>query len=68
MTQGSPKPRNTFTELDPVTLPTASSAYLSYWAAILEANVSGMDVPMATKVIAVTPGFIIMTHPIKLAT
>jgi hypothetical protein len=30
--------------------------------------VSGMDVPMATKVIAVTPGFIIITHPIKLAT
>ena len=27
MTHGSPRPRNTLTQLDPVTLPTAESAY-----------------------------------------
>ena len=30
ITHGSPSPRKTFTELDPVTLPTAESAYFSY--------------------------------------
>lgn len=53
MSQGSPKPKNTLTELLPVTLPTALSAYFSCTAADLEANVSGSDVPSATNVIAV---------------
>lgn len=53
MSQGSPKPRNTLTELLPVTLPMALSAYFSCTAADLEANVSGSDVPRATNVIAV---------------
>lgn len=63
MTHGSPKPKNTFTELDPVTLPTASSANFSFYAAAILAKVSGKDVPSATKVIAVTPGLIPSTHP-----
>lgn len=29
----------------------------------MEANVSGREVPMATKVMAVTPGVIPKTHP-----
>lgn len=53
MSQGSPKPRNTLTELLPVMLPMALSAYFSCTAADLEANVSGSDVPRATNVIAV---------------
>merc|ERR1719379_3063867 len=53
ITQGSPRPRKTFTELLPVMLPTDASAYSSSCAAILEAKVSGKDVPSATKVIAV---------------
>lgn len=67
ITQGRPSPRNTLTELDPVTLPTASSAYLSYLAAILEAKVSGIDVPIATKVMAVIGGGRPNTQPISSA-
>ena len=60
---GNPRPKNTFTELDPVTLPTAASAVSLCLAACIEANVSGKDVPKATKVIAVTYGLSPVTHP-----
>ena len=53
ITHGRPRPKNTFTELDPVTLPTAESAYLDVLAAVILANVSGSEVPIATIVIAV---------------
>jgi len=39
--------------LDPVTLPTAASAYGDDLAAVMEAKVSGSEVPTATSVIAV---------------
>ena len=67
MTQGSPRPRKTFTELEPVTFPMAESAYYDYWAACLEAKVSGRDVPRATNVIAVTADLRPRTHPKRLA-
>lgn len=63
MTHGRPRPRNTLTEFEPVTFPTAESAYSNYFAAVIEANVSGRDVPRATKVMAVTGSFIPTTHP-----
>merc|ERR1711998_147719 len=53
MTHGRPRPRNTLTELEPVTLPTEASAVSSFSAAVFEAKVSGSEVPRATKVIAV---------------
>ncbi len=53
MTHGSPSPRKTLTELDPVTFPIALSAFFSFAAAALLAKVSGREVPRATKVIAV---------------
>ena len=53
MIQGSPSPKNTLTELLPVTLPMELSAVFSVTAAILLAKVSGKDVPSATKVMAV---------------
>tara|TARA_B110000285_G_C15127395_1_gene621176 strand:+ start:127 stop:501 length:375 start_codon:yes stop_codon:yes gene_type:complete len=56
MTQGSPRPKNTFTELEPVTLPTAESAYWDDLAAVILAKVSGREVPMATIVMAVICG------------
>ena len=52
MTHGSPRPRNTLTELEPVTLPMALSAFFSLAAAALLAKVSGSDVPKATNVMA----------------
>ena len=52
MTQGSPRPRKTLTELLPVMLPMALSACLSWHAAVLLANKSGKLVPNATNVIA----------------
>jgi hypothetical protein len=58
---GSPRPRNTFTELLPLTFPTELSAVFSIRAAVLLANVSGILVPNATKVIAV----ILSSRPIK---
>ena len=67
MTHGRPIPRNTFTEFDPVMLPTAESAVLDSLAAVILANVSGREVPMATNVIAVTPGLMPMTQPITFA-
>lgn len=44
-------------------LPTAESAYSELMAAVLEANVSGREVPRATNVMAVTGYLIISTHP-----
>ena len=67
MTHGSPRPRNTFTELDPVTLPIAESAYSEPKAAVLLAKVSGRDVPRATIVMALTAAGIPRTHPNRLA-
>jgi hypothetical protein len=55
------------TELEPVTLPTAASAYFSYLAAYILANVSGSDVPKATKVIAVIGGSTPRMHPNRVA-
>jgi len=55
------------TELDPVTFPTALSAYFSALAAAIDANVSGKEVPSATKVIAVIDGLIPSTHPKRVA-
>ena len=47
-------PMKTFTELLPVMLPMEASAYCSHLAAVIDAKVSGSDVPKATNVIAVT--------------
>jgi len=63
MVQGIPKPRNTLTLLDPVMFPIAASAYGSLMAANLDANVSGMEVPSATNVIAVTDFYNPTTQP-----
>jgi hypothetical protein len=65
--QGKPSPRKTFTELDPVIFPIAESALSLLSAAILEAIVSGRDVPKATKVIAVTACLSLIAQPSKLA-
>lgn len=54
---GSPRPRNTLTLFDPVTFPIASSAVFEFFAAIIDANVSGNDVPKATNEIAVILSF-----------
>ena len=61
--QGSPKPRNTLTELLPVTLPSELSACSSCTAAVFDANKSGKLVPIATKVIAFTAGFKLTKQP-----
>lgn len=63
ITQGNPSPRKTLTEFEPVTLPTAESAYFEFYAAAILANVSGREVPRATNVIAVTESRIPITHP-----
>lgn len=68
MAQGKPQPKNTFTALDPVIFPTAASALLAYLAAVILANVSGKEVPRATKVIAATDSLILSTHPRTVAT
>lgn len=68
MIQGRPMPRNTLTELEPVTLPMAESASGELLAAVIEAKVSGREVPMATMVIPVTAGFRLMTQPRMVAT
>ena len=68
MHHGRPSPKKMLTEFDPVTLPTAESAYSEVCAAMTDAKVSGIDVPMATKVIAVIAGFIPATHPRTVAT
>ena len=66
-THGRPRPRNTFTELEPVTLTIAASAVFSYYAAVILANVSGKEVPKATNVIAVMDGGTIKTQPKSVA-
>ena len=68
MTHGRPRPKKILTELEPVTFPTAESAYWDDYAAVILANVSGRDVPIATKVIAVIWGSIPRTQPINSAT
>jgi len=68
MTHGRPRPRNTFTELEPVMFPIAESAYLEVWAAVLLAKVSGRDVPRATMVIALIEAGSPMEHPNIVAT
>jgi len=62
-THGRPRPRKTFTEFDPVTLPIAASACFSCLAAVIDANVSGSEVPRATKVIALIGAGTPSTHP-----
>jgi hypothetical protein len=51
-----------------VTLPMAASAYFSCLAAVIEAKVSGKDVPRATNVTALIGSGIPSTHPKALAT
>lgn len=63
MDQATPIPRKTFTALLPVTLPMEASAYWSWVAATLLANVSGTDVPSATNTTAVTESFRPMVQP-----
>jgi hypothetical protein len=63
ITHGSPRPRKTLTELDPVTFPIASSAVSEFLAAVIDAKVSGKEVPRATKVMAVIDYLRPMTHP-----
>jgi len=63
MSHGIPSPKNTLTELDPVTFPTAASALSDSLAACMEAKVSGREVPSATKVMAVMLYFMPRAHP-----
>jgi len=63
ITHGRPRPRNTFTEFDPVTFPTAESAESEVLQAVILANVSGKEVPRATRVMAVTESGKPQTHP-----
>jgi hypothetical protein len=68
MTHGRPSPKKILTEFEPVTFPTAESAYWDDLAAVTLANVSGSEVPIATRVIAVICGSIPKTQPINSAT
>ena len=68
MAHGTPRPRKTLTELEPVIFPIAESAYSDYLAAVIDAKVSGSEVPRATRVIAVTDCSIPNTHPRIVAT
>ena len=63
-----PIPRKTLTEFDPVTFPMAESAYGEDLAADILARVSGKDVPIATRVIPATDGFMLITQPNTVAT
>jgi hypothetical protein len=54
ISHGKPRPKNTFTEFEPVTFTMEASAWESFMAAAREAKVSGREVPRATKVMAVT--------------
>ena len=67
MIQGRPRPTNTLTEFDPVTLPIAESAYSDDLAAVILAKVSGKEVPKATIVIAVIESSIPSSHPRRVA-
>ena len=60
---GNPSPKKTFTEFEPVIFPIAESANSEVLAAVILANVSGKDVPKATRVIAVTDSSMPKTHP-----
>jgi len=66
--QGKPSPRKTLTELEPVMFPMAESASGDERAAVMDAKVSGSDVPKATRVIPVTDGLRLITHPRTVAT
>jgi len=55
------------TEFEPVTLPIAESAYSEVLAAVIDANVSGSEVPKATIVIAVMDSFKPISHPRRIA-
>lgn len=68
MAHGSPQPKKTLTAFDPVILPTAASALSDYLAAVILANVSGRDVPKATRVIEATDSLIYSTQPRTVAT
>jgi hypothetical protein len=63
ISHGSPRPRKTFTEFDPVTLPIELSAVRSIVAACLLAKRSGRLVPMATNVMAVIESGRPTRHP-----
>jgi len=63
MVHAIPIPRKTLTALEPVTLPTEASAVSSSIAAVLEAKVSGTEVPRATNAIAFTQSFRLIKHP-----
>ena len=60
-----PRPRKTLTAFEPVTLPMAASALSSAFKTAIDANVSGSDVPSATKEMAVTESGMPMEHPNK---
>lgn len=60
-------PKKTLTEFEPVTLVIAASASGSLRAAVLDANVSGNDVPNATNVMAVISSLMPTVHPNKAA-
>ena len=68
ITHGRPNPKKMFTEFEPVTFPTAESALSDVLAAVILANVSGREVPIATRVIAVICGSIPKTQPTNSAT
>lgn len=68
ITHGSPRPRKTLTQFEPVTFPIAESANSEDLQAVILANVSGKEVPKATNVIAVIEFGIPMTQPIYEAT
>jgi hypothetical protein len=55
------------TEFEPVTLPIAESAYSEVFAAVIDANVSGSEVPNATIVMAVMDSFKPISHPRRMA-
>ena len=67
ISHGRPSPRKTLTEFEPVTFPTAASAVSASLAAVIEAKVSGSEVPRATNVIAVVAYEIPKAQPNKLA-
>lgn len=67
MSQGRPRPRKTFTELLPFIFPIELSAVFSPTAACLLANVSGILVPKATRVMAVILSSRLTRHPNRVA-
>mmetsp|Transcript_7043 Transcript_7043/g.15503 ORF Transcript_7043/g.15503 Transcript_7043/m.15503 type:complete len:226 (-) Transcript_7043:894-1571(-) len=67
MSQGRPRPRKTLTQLEPVMLPMEASALESACAAVLDAKRSGIDVPSATKTMALIAGSRPMAQPKRAA-